>query len=157
LEVVAMSSLVFPTHVRDQVLEQHVELRTLLHRVIAHAAPESSDASELDAVRLRTAALELGQRFRAHLVFEAEALKPVFAVLDTWGPERIRDLENEHARQRKDLDSLLERFESGENVERLAGALRSLAVDLLQDMEEEEQGCLRASLLSAVSLRIERR
>jgi Hemerythrin HHE cation binding domain len=157
LEVVAMSSLVFPTHARDQVLEQHVELRAFLHRVIAHGAPERSEASELDAVRLRTAALELGQRFRAHLVFEAEVLKPVFAVLDAWGPERIRDLENEHARQRKDLDALLERFESGEDLERLAGALRSLAVDLLQDMEEEEQGCLRASLLSAVSLRIERR
>jgi uncharacterized coiled-coil protein SlyX len=153
-----MSSLVFPTHVRDQVLEQHVELRTLLHRVIALAAPDAgSDASDLDAVRLRTAALELGQRFRAHLVFEAQILKPVFAVLDAWGPERIRDLESEHARQRKDLDALLERFESKEDVDRLAGALRSLAADLLQDMDDEEQGCLRASLLSAVSLRIERR
>ena len=153
-----MSRLVFPTHVREQVLEQHVELRNLLHRALAEAAPDGSDAPEPDAVRLRTVALELCERFRAHLIFEAEALRPVLAVLDAWGPERIRDLEREHARQQQDLDALLDRMEPGEAALRLAPALQSLAGALLRDMEEEEEeGCLRASLLSAVSLTIERR
>jgi uncharacterized coiled-coil protein SlyX len=157
MELSEKKSLVFPTHVRKQVLEQHGELRALLQRVSDHTAPEGSGGGELDSVRLRTTALELARRFRDHLSFEAEALKPVFAVLDAWGPERIRELENEHARQRQELDALLGRFESRENVDQLALALRGLVADLLRDMDEEEEGCLRASLLSAVSLTVERR
>ena len=97
-----MTLLVFPTHVREQVLAQHAELRTILGRVTDHAVSRGSDVQER-AVRLRRVVMELCERFRAHLVFEADALKPVFAVLDSWGPERIRELETEHARQRRDL------------------------------------------------------
>ena len=81
----------------------------------------------------------------------------MFAVLDGWGPERIRDLQEEHSRQRRDLDALLEGFETGADVECLASAIRTLAQDLLRDMADEEEGCLRASLLGADSLAIERR
>jgi hypothetical protein len=117
---------------------------------------KGSDVQER-AVRLRRIVLELCERFRAYLAFEADALKPAFAVLDSWGPEWIRELETEHARQRRDLDGLLLRMESGEDVDQLSLVAAALAADLLKDMEEEEEGCLRASLVSAVSLTIERR
>lgn len=152
-----MPSLVFPSLVRNQVLEQHVELRALLERAIADATPERSARQALDADRLGTTARELCARFRTHLAFEEETLVRVFAVLDAWGPERVRNLHDDHARQRHEFDALLGRFESGGDVELLALALRNLAADLLRDMEEEEEGCLRASLMSADSLTVERR
>jgi hypothetical protein len=152
-----MPSLVFPSMVRNQVLEQHVELRAILKRVIADASPGGSSPREVDAVRLGTTARDLCQRFHAHLAFEQEALTPVFAVLDSWGPERVRDMHDEHARQRRELDALLCRVEAGDDIEPLTLALRVLAADLLRDMEEEEAGCLRASLMSADSLTVERR
>ena len=81
----------------------------------------------------------------------------MFAVLDSWGPERIRELDTEHARQRQELEALRVRLDSEENVHRLSAAVSELADDLLKDMDAEEDGCLRASLLSAVSLTVERR
>jgi hypothetical protein len=71
----------------------------------------------------------------------------VLAHLDLWGPERVQDLYTEHMRQRAQLETLVEGVEKGWDVERIALALRSLATDLLLDMEEEERGCVSASLL----------
>ncbi len=152
-----MTRLVFPSHVRERILEQHAELRTLLRGAMEYAERGARTDQELDAARLRAVFLELCERFRAHLVFESEALRPVFAVLDSWGPERIRELDLEHARQRLGLDALRARLESEESIHRVSAAISELADDLLKDMDEEEDGCLRASLLSAVSLTIERR
>jgi hypothetical protein len=104
-----------------------------------------------------TAAREVCERFKVHLEFEEQALKPVFAVLDSWGPERVRELVLEHERQRAELDALMRRLSTEADVEPLALALRGLAAALLRDMDEEEQGCLRASLMSASYLTFERR
>jgi Hemerythrin HHE cation binding domain len=152
-----MATLVFPTHVREQILEQHAGLRALLRGATDHAKREGSRDGERNAVRLRAIVSELSERFRAHLAFESDALRPVFAVLDSWGPERIRELDIEHARQRQELDALRTKLESEENIHTLSAAVSRLADDLLKDMDAEEDGCLRASLLSAVSLTIERR
>jgi uncharacterized coiled-coil protein SlyX len=153
-----MATLVFPTHVREQILEQHAGLRVLLRGAMDHAADrEGSSDDEPGAVRLRAILSELCEQFRAHLVFESDALKPVFAVLDSWGPERIRELDIEHARQRQELDALRARLVSEKNIHRLSAAISGLADDLLNDMDAEEDGCLRASLLSAVSLTVQRR
>ncbi|MES1205823.1 MAG: hemerythrin domain-containing protein [Pseudomonadota bacterium] len=152
-----MSTLVFPSHVRERILEQHARLRTLLYGALEHAKRGACNDQELDPARLRTVVVELCDEFRAHLAFESEALSPVFAVLDSWGPERIRELDTEHARQRRQLDVLRARLESEETVHHLSAAIIELADDLLKDMDAEEDGCLRASLLSAVCLTVERR
>jgi hypothetical protein len=152
-----MATLVFPALVRSQVLEQHAELRAVLARALAAAGPAEAATRPPDMDSLATSARELCARFEAHLAFEEEALKPVFAVIDGWGPERVRDLETEHARQRRELDALVARFQSTGDVAQIAGALRALAGDLLRDMEAEEQGCLRAGLMSDGHLTIERR
>jgi hypothetical protein len=151
-----MPTLVFPSLVRDEVLEQHVELRVLLERVIDEAKPGHPVSRNLDSEGLRTTALELCARFRAHLTFEEDALARVFAVLDNWGPERVRNLHDEHAKQRRELDALLGKFESGGDVGQWAVELRNLASELLRDMEEEEVR-LRASEMCADSLMVERR
>jgi uncharacterized coiled-coil protein SlyX len=152
-----MAMLVFPSQVRERILEQHGELRTLLHRAIDAPEVASSGAATVDCAQLRAIGLELCDRLRQHLVFEADALRPVFAVLDYWGPERIRELDTEHARQREELEALKAQLESEAEFQQLSAALSKLAGDLLKDMDAEEDGCLRASLLSAVSLTVEPR
>ena len=151
-----MPSLVFPALVRNQILEQHRQLRELLEQVRRMRASDShlpgAEQPSRDARRLADAAQELCQRFQDHLSFEQAALTQIFAIIDAWGPERVKDLCDEHERQRRELDGLRSRFEREEDVERLADALHGLADELLHDMEEEEAGCLRASLLSADSL-----
>ena len=62
----------------------------LLRRAIEGPQVASSGAARIDCAEMRALGLELCDRLREHLVFEADALRPVFAVLDYWGPERIR-------------------------------------------------------------------
>ncbi|HVX93574.1 MAG TPA: hemerythrin domain-containing protein [Polyangia bacterium] len=148
-----MPILLFPCTVREQVLEQHAELRPLLNEAVSLC----EGASERDAGRLFELARAIHLRFRAHLAYEDDALQPVLAVLDSWGPERVRSLYEDHLRQRRSLDGLLATFQVQGDVARLAGALRRLAQDLLDDMVDEEQGCLSAPQMSAEILTIERR
>lgn len=168
-----MPALVFPALVRNQILEQHRELRALLERILRvqrsearapaaragmEADPDDDDDddangdSEPDARRLADVARDLCQRFAAHLSFEQAALTPIFAIVDAWGPERVKDLHEEHQRQNRELATLATRFELEDDAELLGAALYRIADDLLRDMDEEEAGCLRASLLSADSL-----
>jgi hypothetical protein len=143
---------VFPSQVRTQVLALHAELRSLLARAIADA---TTDGFEADSHRLTMTARELATRFRTHLAFEDDELSRVFAALDAWGPERVRDLHAEHRRQRRELDELMASFESGAETD-LALALRSLAEKLSRDMEDEEAGCLQSPLMRADSIPFER-
>jgi hypothetical protein len=152
-----MAMLVFPSQVREEILEQHGALRALLHRAIDGPEVASSGAARIGSAEMRAIGLELCNRLREHLVFEADALRPVFAVLDYWGPERIRELDTEHARQRQELDALKSKLDSEDDLQALSTDLSKLAGELLKDMDAEEDGCLRASLLCDVSLTVERR
>jgi hypothetical protein len=140
------SSLLFPATVRRNVLEQHSVLRELLQRAL-DATTHGLRGVGADLSELCAAARELHHRFLAHLTFEERALAPLLGMMDLWGPERVAELLAEHTRQRAELDTILEGIEDGWDVERVAVTLRSLATDLLIDMEEEERGCLDAELL----------
>ena len=148
-----MATLVFPAVVRDQVREQHTALRTVLNDALA-AAAESKAA---DVNRLSATARELCERFSAHLAFEDDALPPVLAVLDSWGPERLRSMRDEHTRQRRVLDELRLKSEIAPSPRELTAALTRLATALLRDMDEEEEGLLQSSGMAAAFLTIERR
>jgi hypothetical protein len=139
-------SILFPAAVRDRVLEQHRVLRDLLRRALA-TTTRSFQANPPDLTELASLVHELRARFGGHLAFEEHALVPVLANVDLWGQERVQALLAEHARQRSELDTLVEGLESGWDLERLAFTLRSLVTDLLLDMEEEERACLSAELL----------
>jgi hypothetical protein len=136
----------YPRAVREQVLEQHAQLRGLLFEAIDQTGRSLQGQHEL--ARLALLVLQLRRRFRVHLAFEERKLFPILAQVDVWGPERVAELTLEHARQRAQLDTLAEGMKGGWDVPRVAVALRSLATDLLIDMNEEEQGCLSPNLLS---------
>jgi hypothetical protein len=140
------SSYLFPARVKCEVLAQHGVLRGLF-RGLLEATTVGLRRQGPDLGDLRGAARELHRKFVAHLLFEERALVPILAADELWGPERASELLDEHRRQRAELDTLVEGIEAGWEVQHLALVLRSLTADLLRDMQEEEEGCLRHELL----------
>jgi iron-sulfur cluster repair protein YtfE (RIC family) len=132
--------------VRDQVLAQHASLRALLANAVARSRPAETPARD-DLLALAHLAHEIRRRFRTHLAFEERLLIPVLSSSDVWGPERVRNLTEEHASQRADLDSLIEGVERGWDEITLAAALRTVALALLRDMDEEERDYLSRDLI----------
>jgi hypothetical protein len=137
----------FPVRVRTDVLAQHGELRRLLESALATTTSgllkKGAGITELSgSIR------QLRLRFRAHLDFEERALLPILATDEKWGPQRTQALLDEHCRQRAELDTLIEGIAAGWDRQRLALTLRSLVVDLLRDMREEEFGLLDDALLT---------
>jgi hypothetical protein len=151
-------TLVFPASVREAVLDQHRELRGLLRGVLDECASPAQDDDRERFVRMIR---DLRRRFDAHLEFEERELAPVLAIVDHWGPERLRAMHEEHARQRADLAGLLaglfDGTAAGWQAEHLRRIVRSLVTELIRDMDDEESGCLDAKLLGAQVLEIERR
>jgi hypothetical protein len=84
-------------------------------------------------------------------------LVPVLAIVDHWGPERRRDLYEEHRRQRAELARLIARMDDECNTTELVRLVRNLITDLTSDMDDEESACLRPTLLGATFLEIQRR
>jgi hypothetical protein len=147
--MIAMSntaSFLFPARVRAEVLAQHSVLRELLHRAL-EATTLGLQRQGPGLEELARAARDLHHRFRVHLTFEERALVPILATEEVWGPERAQALIEEHERQRAEMDTLIEGIATGWDLERLALTLRSLAVDLLRDMQEEEEGRLSDAIL----------
>jgi hypothetical protein len=139
-------SVFFPATVRERILEQHASLRELLHQSL-DATTRAFRPGGPGPDELARLIHDLRGRFWAHLAFEERTLLPVLVCLDPWGPERVADLRDEHARQRAELDTLVGGIDAGLDRERLALTLRSLVTDLLIDMEEEEHGCLDSATL----------
>jgi hypothetical protein len=130
-----------PSQVRAEVLNQHQALRSVL------SATEAARRTGASRIELAHLAHEIRRRFRAHLSFEERLLVPILTGVDVWGPDRVRDLVGEHARQRTDLDALIAEIESGQRADDLDAILRDLTANLLRDMVEEERDYLRPDLL----------
>jgi uncharacterized protein (DUF2267 family) len=139
--------ILFPATVRTSVLQQHDGLRLVLRGALA-ASTQSLRRDGLDRDGLVAFVRDLAARFRGHLAYEETHMLPILAHVDAWGPERVEDLVEEHARQRAELETLVEGSENDWDSERIALTLRSLAADLLIDMDEEERGNLRSDLLA---------
>jgi hypothetical protein len=140
------SSVLFPTRVRLEVFEQHKVLRKQLERAL-EATTQGLRLEDSAQTEVFISARELHRRFGVHLAFEERALVPILATEEVWGPERANALLQEHNRQRAELDTLIEGIELGWDLERLSLVLRSLVVDLLRDMSEEEEALMRDELL----------
>lgn len=135
-----------PGRVRRTILEQHRGLRGLFQLAVAHTTKALRGAE--DRARLATVVEEIAQRFRDHLALEERILVPVLRDSDVFGPERVRQLIDEHARQREELDTLRAGIIDGWDAAMLATALRSLVTDFFADMLEEERTILTPGILS---------
>jgi hypothetical protein len=134
--------------VRDDIRGQHADLRMRLDELAEEAGLWRSGEAGSDD-RLRALGRDLCARFNAHLEFEEEELVPVLAALDSWGPERVRELQSAHARQRRKLANLSTRLAFEPDPDELERALADLADDMSTDMESEEEGLLMQAALAA--------
>jgi hypothetical protein len=140
------SPVLFPSRVRIEVFAQHAFLRELLEQTLS-ATTRGLQRQEQPLTELTAAARELRRAFRSHLTFEERALLPILVTEERWGPERARALLDEHERQRAELDTIIEGIDLGWDGERVALTVRSLVVDLLNDMRHEEEAFSRDALL----------
>jgi hypothetical protein len=148
-----MSALLFPSMVRDEVLQQHADLRARLEE-LAEELGRSRSTGQQDDERLRALGRDLCARFQAHMLFEERELLPVLAALDSWGPERVRDIHVAHARQRRKLAALWEQLDLDPARTDVDLALADLADDALRDMVAEEEGCLGGPAMSVALLEL---
>lgn len=135
-----------PSEVRAKILEDHRRLRGELGRLEATAI--DGEIGEADAALLR----ELGESFleqlAAHMRWEDQNLAPALRDADAWGEERERRLVTEHAEQRAQMRSLLDRLhETQRDARQLAVDLLELVEWLRRDMEHEERETLDPDVL----------
>ena len=144
-----MAALLFPSMVRDEILAQHADLRLRLAELA-----EEIGLLRLGQVgsddRLRALGRDLCAHFRAHLQFEDQELIPVLAVIDSWGPERVREIHVAHARQRRKVESLSSRLDFEPDADEVERALADLAEDMSTDMESEERLLSQAGMSAAL-------
>jgi hypothetical protein len=146
-----MTVLRFPSMVRDEILEQHADLRVRLDELAEEIGlRRSGQAGSAD--RLRLLGRDLCARFHAHLKFEDQELVPVLAAIDSWGPERVRELHVAHARQRRKLETLWTCLDFEPDPDEIEHALADLAEDMATDMASEEEGLLSQAAMAAALL-----
>ena len=123
--------------VRDRILEEHRAIRAHLLKVqgLVPGAARGIPGTYHDLVE---AASDLVRTFRAHLATEDRVLAPVLETIDAWGPVRRERLEDEHRRQREELEALAEQLRNADRFDPdLVAAVDALVAELLADMEEE--------------------
>jgi hypothetical protein len=118
------------------ILDQHRELRRLLALGLVQTCALSGRHSE-PAV-LRALVGQIKTVFVAHLSYEVAALLPLFDDERLGGPRRTQILREEHARQRREMETLYTLSEEGRSDE-LADRFDGLARTLLVDIAEEER------------------
>jgi WS/DGAT/MGAT family acyltransferase len=135
------------SELREAILAQHAVLSELLDAVeTAAARVQGGDGSVLELLRER--ARELHDRMSEHLEFEDRCLVPTVRAVEAWGPERARQIDEEHVDQRELLAFVLGRLEDrGSPVQLLAEQLRSFVGAVRDDMHYEEEAVLSDELL----------
>lgn len=124
---------------RRLVLEQHRQLRRMLTMGLAQAG--QADPGDGGQEPLRALVALIRDVFVRHLSDEEALIVPILELDPPLGPLRVQGLREEHASQRRDLDSLCAWPEDGSDVE-LAARFETLARTLLGDIVHEEQELL---------------
>lgn len=136
-----------PTAVRALILEQHKGLRLRFGALDALALRVLAGEPGL-AMELRRQIVELEGSFEDHLRTEERLLLPLLVRIDAWGPVRVAEIEEEHARQRQVLSRAGDRATNAAITPRdLALLIRDLVRDLMLDMKHEETDMLHPDLL----------
>lgn len=136
-----------PSHVRKRILEEHERLRVLLEE-LDDAARRLLEGDEALALRLRVLAEALREKFLRHLDLEDEILVPTLREIDPWGPERAKQVSEEHLEQRALFQRLFADLHDGRRpAVEVAVELRALVSALLLDMQGEEAHVLHPDVL----------
>ena len=133
-----------PGEIREHILRDHVRLRALLQdiRMLTHSAEKDSAVSDT----LRHSLMEFIEVFFRHLESEESLLPDVVEGADSWGPERLAHMSEEHSAQRAALRELSYRAQK-EPPQALAADANALVDTILRDMSAEERDLLGEDVL----------
>jgi len=122
---------------QDLIVEQHRELRRLLALGLVQTYALAGGRQAAPAA-LRALVGQIRKVFVAHLLDEEAALLPLFGDERLGAPRRAQILREEHARQRREMETLHALFEAG-GAGAFADQFDRLARALLVDIAEEER------------------
>ncbi len=129
-----------PTEVRQQVLNEHRELRRSLTELLGLV--RSSAPVKL----IRARAEVFFKMVVAHTRMEDRLLLPVMREADMWGEDRADELRRHHEWQRHYIETVAASLRKSDRM-RLSHQLQALGTALVADMEREETEFLGDSLL----------
>lgn len=136
----------YPSQVRNRILEDHNEIRALLEKL---EELEAAPAGEAASVELINAATTLKTKLRAHIELEDEILDPALnEVGDAWRKlrqQKLQDLHVEHERLLATLDEVLKSDPVASKP--LHDTVNALIASVREDMELEESILLSDNVL----------
>ncbi len=134
-----------PSEVRRKVLSQHREIELMLSELEAGVAKLGEGT--VDAAQVKRAAYALRGILELHMNFEEAHMVPAIHEADGFGPERARQLHAEHAKQRQELDRLVDMIREASSPDDLVSSVTKLAKMLRIDIEQEERDYVNEKLL----------
>ena len=136
-----------PSQVRRTILRDHDHLRGALDALEVQA--RALVRGELAPVERALEGLRgMKQRFLDHLDLEESIMVPALREADAWGPERARQVLDEHREQRAELEALVEELERPGVSPGVVGTRILEWIEALRvDMVHEEKAVLSPDLL----------
>ncbi len=129
---------------REQLLQQHANLRELVGEVAAQNERSQDDSGD---EQLRRSLGKLTAALSEHNRFEEASLRGLIVKLDAWGKERESLMDSRHHDEhRLALEALEQSFGTKQRPERMA-SLRKLLDSLLEHMKHEEREVLHPNVL----------
>lgn len=136
-----------PSEIRDALIREHGELRSLAAEVRRQAERVvRGDTDELAG--LREALVRLGAALHAHNRHEEALLRDEIRTIDAWGPQREALMDEHHASEHAEAERALGELTRGDDgASAMASGSNALVDKLLQHMLAEEKDLLHPDLL----------
>jgi iron-sulfur cluster repair protein YtfE (RIC family) len=129
-----------PSEIRARVLADHENLRASLVDLEALAfAVERPRPGRTRVSKLRTESEAFLDRLARHMRWEEAYMIPALFEADSWGPQRVERLIEDHREQRELLALILDRVRDANRPDAVvARDIRALVGLLREDMREED-------------------
>jgi hypothetical protein len=134
-----------PSKIRDELLEQHRGLRSLIEQTcLATERWSCGDGPQRDA---RDCLICLADAVRKHNLREEELLQDVIPTVDPWGPVRAEIMKEEHVKEHEDLYVALRDAAILTGAKQTARLVVELRERMLVHMAREERDFLNEDTL----------
>ena len=134
-----------PSEVRRIILEEHAQLRSKLAEMEGAMIKVSGRQGGAEQEMLNHL-LQFNQMFLDHIALEEKILRGILKTVDAWGEIRVKNMDEEHSRQRGQIQDLVKMMNE-KSPSGYLNYLRDFVEELYRDMAIEEQDCLSADVL----------
>jgi iron-sulfur cluster repair protein YtfE (RIC family) len=137
-----------PSDIRLRLSEEHARIRVSLAQIEAMARePHDDVSSEQASVSLASALSRLALLLASHNANEEAALRPLLAQTESWGPDRIEEMVEEHVAEHAALRAMIAPLKDLTDLARLRRSSLELVLLLREHLESEERSFLNPHVL----------